>query len=102
MSFEEGQSGVVGGIPWRIRKGRKMDGDLIVDLLAPDGWHPVKMSLVGLLTQFFYENEQRLYPPPRFRGGEFFVAFLRGCIRIGWSDASAMLEDQRRRRENAA
>ena len=31
----------------------------------------------------FYQNEENIYPKPRFRGGEYFADFIRECLAVG-------------------
>ena len=31
----------------------------------------------------FYQNEENIYPKPRFRGGEYFADFIRECLVTG-------------------
>lgn len=99
--FTAGQSGFVGGMQFRIVQGRKTprgDGhDLRIDLRAQD-WVAVGMPLVFLLIDFLCENEDVLFPPPRFRGGQMLMDFIHGARTQGWEIAAQMLADQRQRR----
>ena len=31
----------------------------------------------------FYNNEENIYPRPRFMGGEYFANFIRECLSTG-------------------
>lgn len=43
-------------------------------------WQATLVELGEILRQF-YQNETRIYPPPRYRGGEMLVEFLLECMR---------------------
>lgn len=92
--FSEGMEGDCGGVRWRIRGGSKSADDLVIELYCPN-WTPVKMALGGAITRFLYENEDRLYPPPRYKGGRKYLEYLRDCIAGEWAWATAKLEQER-------
>lgn len=101
--FGIGNDWSIGGVHVRVVRGHKPDpqnptrkhpGDLRLEIETRSGWVPVKMALVGLLANFFYENEETLYPPPRYEGGKKFWRWLRLAI-DDWQKASSQLEDEK-------
>ena len=96
MSFEVGQRGKLNGIEWLVGQGRKAPGDLTLVIRSPN-FRLVPMALVGLCTEFFCENEDRLYPPPAL-GGRRFLNYLEGSVVLGWELAASALADERRRK----
>lgn len=102
--FQAGDNGSIGGVEWRItngrkveRKGRPVTGDLRLELWVPE-WTPVKMALGFLEADFYYQNENRLYPQNLgFQGGERYLNFVRGAAYLGWEAAVAQLDDERNR-----
>ena len=97
-------NGHFGGIYWRIVEGRKKPGDLRLDMRAPS-WTAVPMALGFLEADFYFQNENHLYPPEDgFQGGERYMNFLRGSVYLGWQAAVAQLELEKelRRKKEAA
>ena len=41
---------------------------------------PVKFEDVALMSIFFMNNEDVLYPPPRFKGAEMFKEYMREVL----------------------
>jgi hypothetical protein len=98
-----GQSFTLNGLRWRIQAGKKGPHDLRLEVLAPEGWLPVRMAMGWMQADFFYENEDVLYPPPA-QGGQRYLHYVDGAARLGWETAQAMLEseqNEKRRREAA-
>jgi hypothetical protein len=99
--FAPGLSGTLNGIEWRVVKGHKKDGDLRLELRALE-FRAVPMALGFLCADFFYENENVLYPPSEgFLGGEKYLRGLKGAVALGWRAAMDWLEDERRRKRAA-
>lgn len=99
--FQAGETGdVVGyGVQYRVRQGRKGPTDLVIDIRT-DGWVPVPMNLGFLLSDFFQQNEDRLYPPSAGgRGGGYYHRELEYSRRYGWRACVAKLKKERERRE---
>ena len=81
----------------RVVQGKKGPNDLRLDVLVNGGWRSVSMHLAFMLTDFFYENENALYPYPA-RGGPYFMDALKTASRYGHERAQKELEfDQRRK-----
>lgn len=68
---------------FRKVKGKKKEGDeiLLVKTDGTDGWEAVKLIDIAKMVVFKYQNEDFLYPPPQFRGGQMVLDFLRDCIK---------------------
>jgi len=97
--FAVGDDGDIGGIRWRIVQGNKGPTDLILELEGRTGFAPARMALGGLMADFFYQNEERLYPRTfGYRGGELYLDFLRVALRRGWRQAHLELEAEREKR----
>lgn len=93
--FAAGYSAHISGIPFRVVQGRKSADDLKLEWLTDRGWVPVDMAAGGLLADFFYENEHRLYTHPNALGGEKYMRFLQDCVRLGWQEAMDKLVDEK-------
>ena len=91
LAMDEGR---FGNIHWRVVEGRKSEDDLRLDLLVPR-WTAVPMGLGFLFADFFYENENVLYPPSRYRGGQMYLDFCGGAAHLGWEHARQLLAEQR-------
>jgi hypothetical protein len=105
--FRVGQKLDVGGLFFRVDQGHKHPDDLVLDVWVPDvhssgEWRPVEMRMVGMAHALFCENEDRLYPPPRWLGAQCWREFLRLC-ETDWEGASKKVAkekawaDQKRR-----
>lgn len=106
--FVAGQREEVGGLAHRVVAGNKGPGDLRLEVWVPapgtEGhWRGVEMRIAGMHHAFFIENEDLLYPPPRFLGGDYWRAWLRLCEE-NWREADKKLvkekawADRKRRR----
>jgi hypothetical protein len=94
-----GWSALLDVMVFRIVPGYKGDNDYRLEVQRPDGaWQPVHMRTVAVLVQFFFENEERLYPPPRYLGGEKFMRFLDDAVELGANKAVEKLQDEKRRK----
>lgn len=95
-------TGEVDGVRFRVVPGVKKPGDLRMDWWLEGRWVPAPMSWGALLGDFFYDNEQFLYPPMpnnRLKGGEKYVLFVRHAGRHGWRSAMAGLRAEKAMRE---
>lgn len=98
--FAAGQCDEIGGIRYRVRQGRKGPDDLVLELEGHRGFVPAKMALGALMADFFYQNEESLYPRQfGYRGGDMYFNFLLSAIRRGWREACLELEAERQRRD---
>lgn len=99
-AFVVGQEYDIGGVRLRIRQGRKGPDDLVLDIEGYAGYVPVRMTLGALMADFFFQNEERLYPQEfNFEGGNRYVRFIHRAIAIGWENAAAQLARERALRE---
>jgi hypothetical protein len=99
--FHAGEAGEVVsyGVHYRVRQGRKGQTDLILDIRT-DGWVPAPMNLGFLLSDFFQQNEDRLYPPAAGgQGGGYYRRELDYAAQFGWRACVAKLKRERERRE---
>lgn len=91
----------VDGVWFRVVPGKKSPDDLKLEMLVPkrnvDGsvgtkWLAVHMSLGALLADFFYENEDILFPPEDgYKGGEYHSKHLRQAEEEGYEAATKTL-----------
>ena len=61
---------------WNKVKGRKHPEDEI--LLYYD--NPVSFEDVAVMCKFFMINEDKIYPPPRFKGAEMFKEYIKEVL----------------------
>ena len=86
-SWKAGDSGVIDGIPWRIRRGNQHPDDLILDWRIGGEWRAVSMEVPLFLADFLCNNEDVLHPPPRQLGGDKLLRACRQAWRAGWEHA---------------
>lgn len=81
---------------FRVVNGDKKPGDLRLEWWSSARrlWLPVQMSAAALITDFFYENEDHLYPPPRYMGGPYFMGYLAIAAAEGWQRADRKLRTE--------
>lgn len=103
--FQPGWQETVGGVTYRVVLGRKMSRvpdavDLKLEAWTPRGWQAVPMAVGALMADFFYENEEVLYPPSAgFQGGTYYVTYLNQAVSDGWEVADERLQAEKRARE---
>lgn len=69
----------VDGWTIRIEPGRKGPGDVRIWVSTPGGEPSLmRLSTLGAVASLWFQNEERLYPPPA-AGGEYVLRFLREC-----------------------
>lgn len=100
--FHAGQTFTFDGITFRVQQGdkRTADGtegvDLRLDWYTPDGrWVAIGMGTVAFMADFLFENEDVLYPPPRYQGGGKFWGFIRHAMKHGHEKAIAGLNAEK-------
>ena len=96
--WKAGQSFTINGVVFRIVEGvKEPPGDLRLEVLADEGWVPASMTLGFFLADFFYENENHLFPPSNgFEGGEMYIDACRDAGQSGWRKAAEVLQEQKR------
>lgn len=82
------------GLRFRVVAGRKSPDDLRLECWVDGSWRPVRMALGAFLADFFYENEEVLFPYPK-KGGRKYLDYLRDAAKYGWEKADAVLRVER-------
>lgn len=83
------------GIRYRVIEGRKGPDDLRLERRVDGEWRPVKMESGFMLADFFFENEQVLYPRAKgHRGGFEYLRALQDATRHGWETTQRRLSAQ--------
>ncbi len=87
------------GLEWRVTKGAKRPGDLVLEVRTPAGWRNVKMETGFLMADFLAENEDVLRDEGYFTstavGGGYYLTHLRLAATEGWSVAAERLNGER-------
>lgn len=91
------------GLRWRVVKGKKTslvpgEDDLRLEHMTPQGWRPTAMALVFMLTDFWYENEDVLYPKPRFQGADYLLRAIKRAALNGFQSEVDRLEGEKVRK----
>lgn len=90
------------GLNWRVAKGAKTPGDLVLEVQTTTGWQRVKMSAGFLMADFLAENEDQLvadgYFPKTAAGGDYYLRYLRMAVTKGWQVAATQVEEDREAR----
>jgi hypothetical protein len=92
--FRAGMSFFIAPFEYRVVPGKKDPNDLVLEVLKAGTWHKVTMDHAFLYADFFYENEEVLYPPP-YRGGHYFLRRLKDAAVLGWRHEAQRLKDQK-------
>lgn len=85
------------GITLRVEQGKKAADDLRMDIFV-GRWVPIPMAFGAILADFFYENEEVLYPPRGDagpKGGKKYLDYLQGAAYVGWEAAESYLQDEK-------
>lgn len=91
--FVMGDNYATCGMRFRVVAGKKKPGDLRLDVYADGVWRPVTFEPLFLMTDFFYENEDRLYPPAEGKkGGKYVMDALRFATQHGYVAAWRRVE----------
>ena len=85
------------GILLRVVPGKKSAEDLRLEWQIPGGeWRAVTMATGAIMADFWYENEDVLYPRAAgFKGGEKYAQYLGVAMREGWGVADATLQSEK-------
>ena len=91
---------MVSGLWFQVVPGSKSEADLRLEIrMKPDYWRPVDMALGALTSDFFYDNEEVLYPQSEGnQGGQKYVDYTTLAAGQGWEIADAILQEEKRRR----
>ena len=94
--WQAGWTYVVAGLPLRVVPGRKSSDDLVMQWRVNGEWWSIPMAATAIIADFWYENEDVLYPPTRgFLGGRKYTRYLRKAIEEGWESAEAELQSEK-------
>lgn len=58
-----------------VREGKKGEKDLIL-LVCTDGYEQVKFKDILTIVKHLYDNEDKIYPPPKFKGSKMLMEAL--------------------------
>ncbi len=89
---------MVGGLEYRIIRGRKGEGDRILEMRTRGGdWCWVTMPQTYIMADFLYQNEERLkLALPHYKsGGGMYKWALIDAIRSGWEVPTERLKKQK-------
>jgi len=90
--FNAGEYFNVSGIEFRVEQGRKHPDDRVLLWWSQEyGWKPIEMTVGFLLADFFFENEEVLYPKPA-KGGDYYLDACEVAARNGWRQADEQLK----------
>jgi len=90
--FQIGDKGDLSGVHWRIEEGRKGPEDKVLEIVVPEVCK-VPMGLGLLMAQFFFDNEEHLYPQAYgYRGGFLYLDVCAKAALQGWEAGTAELD----------
>ena len=61
---------------YKFVKGKKSNNDVVL-LVKTDGWELLSFTDILRILKACFENEDRLYPPPRFKGRRMLFEAIR-------------------------
>lgn len=94
--WQNGDFGELHGLRWRVRTGAKHPEDLVLEINVEGYWLAVSMTLGFLLADFFFQNEDVLYPPSQgYRGGYKYLNDCKVAALHGWDKAAAGLRAEK-------
>jgi hypothetical protein len=101
--WQEGEPFETGdGLLWRVARGQKTPGDLVLLVRGTQRWNKIKMATGLLIADFMTENEDVLrdegYFPPSADGGRYYLRHLEMAARHGWRAVAEKLEAERKAR----
>ena len=87
---------------YRVVPGEKGSDDLRLDWRIVTQWQRVCLDDIAVTVDQVYENEERLYPPPEYKGGGKVTAFVLGAIQRGYAYACNHLYVERQHTREAS
>lgn len=78
MNFSLGKHekvGLLGEMKFSFKKGNKGENDWIL-LIETDSYEQVKYKDLFYIIKFFFDNEERIYPPPA-KGSQYLLSAIR-------------------------
>ena len=86
------------GVRFDFVDGRKGPTDLKLLVTMPSRY-PIRMSTGLIINNFLFDNEEKIYPPPRFAGGAYWKWAAIDAMYSGWRIVDERLKrDQERKR----
>jgi hypothetical protein len=103
--FHEGDTFSIPPMEYRLVQGKKSPDDLRLDWrwVGANGrsmWQPISLDQVAFIVDALADNENVLYPPPRYDGGARVLSFVRMAYRDGYERALASLHQERQNKAN--
>ena len=92
------------GIDFRVERGDKFDGDLVIEWHTQHGWKRISNAVIGILIDFVFENEDARYgretrapgePRRGPRGGYKVLDFAQHAAFHGWQSAIRKQNNER-------
>ena len=74
--------------------------DLCLEWQTVVGWRPCEMAVGALFADFFYDNEDVLYPRPIGQGGNKYRSYLYHAMKEGWQVADGVLQFEKRHKDD--
>lgn len=99
--WQPGWNATVQSLPLRVVEGHKAvmepgEIDLRLEWFTDGRWRPVPMSAGALMADFFAENEEIRYPQSMgYKGGRYYLSYLRTAATHGWRVAESTLQAER-------
>lgn len=98
MQFYAGQTFVHDNVSYRILKGNRCDGDLVIEFMV-NGWHRPKIAHTLILENFKFQVEENNYGSngkiKKGRGGWYLLDSVRSAAMNGWEDDALKIIRQR-------
>jgi hypothetical protein len=66
-------------LPFTIEPGKKTPGDRVLRITATD--YKVTFRDIARMCRFMYINEDVLFPPPQYRGGQMFLDYINAATK---------------------
>ena len=96
-----GWSKTISGVELRIVHGYKSPDDLRIEWWdeKKSKWRPIHMELAAVLVEFFFDNEERLYPRTSgYKGGQKFWDYLVSSVAQGFELSTGVLLGEKLRK----
>jgi hypothetical protein len=96
MRFIVGMEFEHGGILYRVLKGNRREGDMVLEFRTVQvGWHRPRIAHTMILLDFKYQVEENNYPKPRYQGGEKLMKAMWYAVLEGWELQAAEIAQER-------
>ena len=98
MKFYEGMTFQNHNVTYRVRKGNRCDGDLVIEFKV-DGWYMPPIAHTYILTNFKFQVEENNYGEngkvKKGRGGWYLLDKIRSAAMHGWQQGADEIIEQR-------